>query len=152
MVKTETANRTRLYIEAVLAWAIAMEYRDGPNPAVWRGNLDQLLTPKERVKPSKNHVALPWPDIPELMKKLRVMKTPASYLTEFIILTAARSGEARGAVWDEIDLDAGVWEIPAERMKMKRPHLVPLVGASRRLVERPRVQFVCSAKKFRALK
>ena len=136
MVKTETASRTRLYIEAVLAWAIAMEYRDGPNPAVWRGNLDQLLTPKERVKLSKNHAALPWQDIPKLMKQLRDMKTPASYLTEFIILTAARSGEARGAVWDEIDLDAGVWEIPAERMKMKRPHLVPLVGASRRLVER----------------
>ena len=136
MVKTETASRTRLYIEAVLAWAIAMEYRDGPNPAVWRGNLDQLLTPKERVKPSKNHAALPWQDIPKLMKQLRDMKTPASYLTEFIILTAARSGEARGAVWNEMDLRAGVWEIPAQRMKMKRPHLVPLIGASLRLVER----------------
>ena len=113
-----------------------MEYRDGPNPAVWRGNLDQLLTPKERVKPSKNHAALPWQDIPKLMKQLRGMKTPASYLTEFIILTASRSGEARGALWDEMDLQAGVWEIPAQRMKMKRPHLVPLIGASLRLVER----------------
>lgn len=138
MVKTETASRTRLYIEAVLSWAIAMEYREGPNPAVWRGNLDQLLTPKERVKPSKNHAALPWQNIPKLMKELREMDTPASYLTEFIILTASRSGEARGALWDEIDLQSGIWEISAERMKMKRPHIVPLVGASQELVERAR--------------
>lgn len=138
MVKTETASRTRLYIEAVLSWAIAMEYREGPNPAVWRGNLDQLLTPKERVKPSKNHPALPWQGIPKLMKELRGMETPASYLTEFIILTASRSGEARGALWDEIDLQSGIWEISAERMKMRRPHIVPLVGASQKLVERAR--------------
>ncbi|WP_371395313.1 tyrosine-type recombinase/integrase [Fretibacter rubidus] len=134
MVKTETASRTRLYIEAVLAWAIAMEYRDGPNPAIWRGNLNQLLTPKERVKPSRNHPALPWQEIPTLMKKLRGLETPASYLLEFIILTASRSGEARGAVWDEVDTDKRLWEIPAERMKMKRPHIVPLEGASLSLV------------------
>ena len=134
--KTETASRTRLYIEAVMAWAIAMQLRDGPNPATWRGNLDQLLTPKERVKPSKNHPALPWQEIPELMKKLRGMDTPASYLTEFIILTASRSGEARGALWQEIDLEENVWSISAERMKMKRPHIVPLEGAAKDIVER----------------
>lgn len=132
--KTETASRTRLYAEAVFAWAIAMQFRDGPNPATWRGNLDQLLTAKERVKPSKNHAALPWQEVPELMKKLRNLNTPASYLTEFIILTASRSGEARGALWEEIDLKNEVWSISAERMKMKRPHIVPLVGAAKSMV------------------
>jgi len=129
--KTETASRTRLYTEAVFAWAIAMQFRDGPNPAIWRGNLDQLLTAKERVKPSKNHAALPWQEVPELMKKLRKLNTPASFLTEFIILTASRSGEARGALWEEVDLKNEVWSISAERMKMKRPHIVPLVGAAK---------------------
>ena len=101
----------------------------------WRGNLDQLLPPKERVSPSKNHPALAWQDIPELMARLRKMETPASFLTEFIILTAARSGEARGAVWDEIDLDRHVWAVTAERMKMRRPHMVPLTTSSLRLIE-----------------
>ena len=132
--KTETASRTRLYTEAVFSWAIAMQFRDGPNPATWRGNLDQLLTAKERVKPSKNHAALPWQEVPELMKKLRNLNTPASYLTEFIILTASRSGEARGALWEEVDLKNEVWSISAERMKMKRPHIVPLVGAAKSII------------------
>lgn len=134
--KTETASRTRLYIEAVMAWSIAMQLREGPNPATWRGNLDQLLTPKERVKPSRNHPALPWQDIPVLMSKLRDIDSPASYLTEFIILTASRSGEVRGALWSEIDLVEDVWSISAERMKMKRPHVVPLVGATKSIVLR----------------
>ena len=132
--KTETASRTRLYTEAVFAWAIAMQLRDGPNPATWRGNLDQLLTAKERVRPSKNHAALPWQQVPELMKKLRDMSTPASYLTEYIILTASRSGEARGALWEEVNLEDEIWSISAERMKMKRPHVVPLVGAAKSMI------------------
>lgn len=94
------------------------------------------MTPKERVKPSKNHAALPWQKAPKLMKELRELNTPASYLTEFIILTASRSGEARGAIWDEINSENDVWEIPAQRMKMKRPHLVPLVGSAKHLVKR----------------
>ena len=134
--KTETASRTRLYTEAVMSWAIAMQLREGPNPATWRGNLDQLLTPKERVKPSKNHAALAWQEVPTLMKKLRGMDTPASYLTEFIILTASRSGEARGALWSEIDLDDAIWTISAQRMKMKRPHIVPLIGATKSIIEK----------------
>ena len=134
--KTETASRTRLYTEAVMAWAIAMQLREGPNPATWMGNLDQLLTPKERVKQSKNHAALAWQEVPTLMKKLRGMDTPASYLTEFIILTASRSGEARGALWSEIDLDDAVWTISAQRMKMKRPHIVPLIGAAKMIIEK----------------
>ena len=69
-----------------------------------------------------------WQDVPEFFIELRKLEMPAARLLEFIILTATRSGEARGAAWSEINLDKGLWEIPAERMKMKRPHLVPIQG------------------------
>jgi len=130
LIKTETASRTRLYIEAVMSWAKTMEYRSGENPATWRGNLDQLLTSKERVSPVRHHPAMPWQDIPEFFSALKELEMPAARLLEFIILTASRSGEARGAVWSEVNLDTLVWKIPAERMKMKRPHLVPIHGRS----------------------
>ena len=132
MSKTETASRTRLYIEAVLSWAKTMDYRSGENPATWRGNLDQLLAPKNRVSPVKHHAGMAWQDIPEFYAKLVDLDMPSARLVEYIILTAARSGEARGALWSEIDMDRMVWAIPAERMKMKRPHLVPVQG---RMVE-----------------
>lgn len=125
-VKTETASRTRLYIEAVLSWAKTMDYRQGENPAMWRGNLDQLLAPKNRVSPVKHHPGMAWQDIPEFYSRLVGLDLPSAKLLEFIILTAARSGEARGAVWSEIDMDNLVWTIPPQRMKMKRPHIVPI--------------------------
>ena len=128
VTKTETASRTRLYVEAVLSWAKTMGYREGENPATWRGNLDQLLAPKNRVSPVQNHPGMSWQDIPAFYKELQASDLPAARLLEFIVLTAARSGEARGAIWDEIDLIRNVWEIPAKRMKMKRPHLVPIQG------------------------
>ena len=134
VTKTETAGRTRLNIEHVLSWAKTMGLRADPNPAVWRGNLDQLLLPKERVSPSKNHPAMPWQDVPEFMTRLRKLHWPSAGLLEFIILTASRSGEATGALWSEIDLERGVWEISAERMKMKRPHIVPISGRFRALI------------------
>ena len=133
--KTETASRTRLYTEAVLSWAKTMGLRSDPNPAVWRGNLDQLLTPKERVSPSKNHPSMPWQDVPEFMIDLRALDWPSATLLEFIILTASRSGEARGALWSEIDFAKNVWEISAERMKMRRPHIVPLTDRIRTILE-----------------
>lgn len=126
--KTETASRTRLYIEAVLSWAKTMDYRQGENPATWRGNLDQLLAPKNRVSPVKHHPGMGWEKVPNFYKKLYKLELPSARLLEFIVLTASRSGEARGAVWTEIDLNKLIWEIPAERMKMKRPHLVPIQG------------------------
>lgn len=132
--KTETASRTRLYIEAVLAWAKTMGLRADPNPATWRGNLDQLLTPKSRVRPTVNLPGIPWQEIPDFMKELCALETPSARLVEFIILTASRSGEARGAVWDEIDFENMVWKIPAARMKMKRPHFVPMQGRFHELV------------------
>ena len=137
--KTETASRTRLYIEAVMSWAKTMGYREGENPAVWRGNLDQLLAPKNRVSPVRHHPGMAWQDIPEFFSKLRDMEMPAARLLEFIILTASRSGEARGALWSEINLDKMVWEIPAARMKMKRPHLVPIQGRLVSLIKEARI-------------
>ena len=136
--KTETASRTRLYIEAVMSWAKTMDYREGENPAIWRGNLDQLLTPKDRVTPVRHHPGMAWQDIPQFYQRLVQLEMPSARLLEFIILTAARSGEARGALWSEMDLDRMVWEIPAERMKMKRPHLVPIQGRMTELVEQAR--------------
>lgn len=133
--KTETASRTRLYIEAVMSWAKTMEYRTGENPAVWRGNLDQLLTSKERVSPVRHHPGMPWQEIPEFFAKLTKLEMPAARVLEFIILTAGRSGEIRGALWSEIDFNKCVWEIPAERMKMKRPHIVPILGRSLELLK-----------------
>lgn len=136
VTKTETAGRTRLCIEHVLSWAKTMGLRADPNPAVWRGNLDQLLLPKERVSPSKNLPAMDWQDVPEFMTRLRALEWPSASLLEFIILTASRSGEATGALWSEIDLERGVWEISAERMKMKRPHIVPISDRFRALIEK----------------
>lgn len=135
VARTETAGRTRLNIEHVLSWAKTMGLRADPNPAVWRGNLDQLLLPKERVSPSKNHPAMDWQDVPEFMTRLRKLEWPSARLLEFIILTASRSGEATGALWSEIDLERGVWQTSAERMKMKRPHIVPISDRFRALIE-----------------
>ena len=137
--KTETASRTRLYVEAVMSWAKTMGYREGENPAVWRGNLDQLLTSKERVSPVKHHPGMAWQDVPKFYAELAKLGMPAARLLEFIILTAARSGEARGAIWDEVNLDKGIWEIPAKRMKMKRPHLVPIQGRTLELFKQAKM-------------
>jgi integrase len=117
-----TADRTRQRIEAVLDWAAVHTGRTGaPNPARWKGNLQHVLRDTAEVK---HHEALPYDQLPELMTLLRARNTPAARALEFAILTAARSGEALGARWDEIEDD--VWTIPAERMKEGRAHIVPL--------------------------
>ena len=139
MIKTETASRTRLYVESVLSWAKTMGYREGENAAIWRGNLDQLLAPKERVSPVRHHPGMKWQDVPEFFAELRDMDMPSARLLEFIILTASRSGEARGALWSEIDLEKMVWEISAKRMKMKRPHIIPIQGRVERLIQEARM-------------
>jgi integrase len=117
-----TADRTRQRIEAVLDWAAVHTGRTGaPNPARWKGNLQHLLRDTAEVK---HHEALPYEQVPEFMSRLRARNTPAARAFEFAILTAARSGEALGACWDEIEGD--VWTIPAERMKEGKAHSVPL--------------------------
>lgn len=125
-VKTETASRVRGRIEAVLDWATVRKYRDGQNPARWKDYLDSMLPEPTKVAKNGNHAALPFAEASAFMKHLRKMDGAGARALEFTILTAARSGEVRGATWDEIDLDARVWTIPAGRMKMGKEHEVPL--------------------------
>jgi integrase len=127
---TETASRLRGRIEAVLSYATANGWREGPNPAVWRGHLQLMLSPKSKVRPVQHFAALDWHEAPAFMAVLRSHDGIASRALQFLILTATRSGEARCATWDEIDLDAGIWTIPAGRMKAGRAHRVPLSAAA----------------------
>jgi integrase len=116
-------------IEAVLDAARARGYRSGENPAAWRGHLSHLLP--NRQKMSRGHfAAMSYAEVPAFMAALRERKAMASLALEFLVLTAARSGEVLGARWPEIDLEAKVWTIPALRMKAAREHRVPLSGRS----------------------
>lgn len=128
--KTETMTRVRQRIEAVIAWATVNGHRSGDNPARWKGNLDAVLPAPAKVANTKNHAALPYSRVAEFVADLRKRDGLAAKALEFAILTAARSGEIRGATWDEIDLTAKVWTIPAARMKAKREHRVPLSPAA----------------------
>lgn len=133
--KAETASRVRQRIEAVLDWAAVRGYRQGDNPARWKGHLDKLLPKPTRVKKVQHHPALPYSELGEFMAELRGMEgTPARTL-EFTILTAARTNEVLMAQWDEIDLEGKVWTVPAERMKSKRDHRVPLSEPAVRLLK-----------------
>lgn len=137
--KTETASRLRGRLEMVLDWATAREYRVGPNPARWRGHLDKLLAKPSKVAKIAHHRALPIDDTPAFMRKLGGVSGVGARALEFAILTAARSGEVRGATWSEIDLDAGLWVVAGERMKAGRQHRVPLSPAAISLLkETPR--------------
>lgn len=124
--KAETANRVRGRIENVLDWAKVRGLREGENPARWRGHLDALLPARAKVQSVKHHSALPYAELPAFMDALYGQAGVAARALEFCILTATRTGEALGAPWSEIDLDAAVWTIPAERMKASKPHRVPL--------------------------
>ena len=121
----EMATKARSRIEAVLDAAKAKGLRQGENPARWRGHLDQLL-PKRPALVRGHHAAMPYVDVPAFMTRLRGMDTMSSAALQFTILTAARTGEAIGALWTEVDFDARLWTIPTERMKARRPHRVPL--------------------------
>lgn len=125
-VKTETASRLRGRIESVLDWATVSGYRKGDNPARWRGHLDKLLASPKKIQKVEHHAAVPFSEMGAFMKLLRKAGGVGARALEFAILTAARSGEVRGAVWSEIDLMNSLWTIPAERMKAKREHRVPL--------------------------
>jgi integrase len=124
--KTETMSRLRNRIELVLAWATVRGYRDGENPATWRGNLDQVLPKPSKVSKATSHKALPYDLMCEFMLQLSASPGSGARCLEFLIYTACRSGEARGALWSEIDLPNAVWRIPAQRMKAAREHRVPL--------------------------
>jgi integrase len=124
--KTETASRLRGRIERVLDWAAVRGYRQGDNPARWRGHLDQLLPARSRVQKVQHHAALPYAEVGQFMADLREQESTSALALEFLILTATRTAEVIGATWSEVDLDAAVWTIPAERMKAKKEHRVPL--------------------------
>lgn len=128
--KTETASRLRGRIETVLAWATVRKYRQGDNPAQWRGHLDKLLPKPSKVADVEHHAALPIGSMGAFMASLRAADGMGARALEFVILTATRSGEVRGATWPEIDLEAKVWTIPAERMKAGKEHRVPLCDAA----------------------
>jgi integrase len=124
--KSETASRLRGRIEAVLDFATAKGLREGPNPARWKGNLALTLPAKRKVSTVKHHPAVAVKDMPSFFKALRSREGMAARALEFLTLTAARSGEVRGAQWNEIDLTKKIWVVPADRMKAKREHRVPL--------------------------
>lgn len=122
----ETAVRVRGRIETVLDWATARGLREGANPARWRGHLDKLLARPSKINNAEHHPALPLGAVGAFMVRLRAADGMGARALEFAILTAARSGEVRGATWAEIDLTGKVWTIPAARMKAGKEHRVPL--------------------------
>lgn len=125
--KPETASRVRTRIEAVLDACKVRGQRSGENPAAWKANLAALLPPAQKLSRG-HHVAMPYRDVPAFVGKLRESGSTSNLALEFCILTASRSGEVMGARWEEIDLDDKLWRVPAERMKSKRPHEVPLTA------------------------
>lgn len=135
LTKTETATRLRQRIEAVLRWATVAGYRDGPNPARWQDNLKERLPSPEKIAKVQHHPALSLADAADWFAKLNAREGIGARALEFVALTAARSGEVRGMTWAEVDLENGVWIVPAERMKMKREHRVPLTDAASALLK-----------------
>jgi integrase len=129
-VKPETAGSVRGRIESVLDWATARGYRQGENPARWRGHLDNLLPAKAKVRRVEHHAALGYDELAEFIVELRQQEGVAARSLEFAILTAARTSEVIGAQWSEFDLSARLWTIPAERMKAGKEHRVPLSDAA----------------------
>jgi integrase len=126
LIKPETANRLRGRIEKVLDFAKAHRWRSGENPAAWKGNLALTLPARSKVRKVEHHAALPWREIGDFMHALRNQAGTGARALGFANLTAARSGEVRGACWREIDLSTATWVIPAHRMKGHREHRVPL--------------------------
>ena len=127
--KPETASRFRGRIEQVLDAAKAQGHHAGENPARWRGHLDKLLAKRQRLTRG-HHAAIAYSELPLFMHRLRERQTDSvsALALEFVILTAARSGEALGMRWEEVDETAKVWTVPPARMKAAREHRVPLSG------------------------
>jgi len=137
--KPETASRVRGRIEAVLDAATVRGFRQGPNPAQWKGNLAHILPARARVRKVAHHAALPFDDMPGFLAALRNRKGMAAWALEFAALTAARTGEVLGARWGEIgDLTAKIWTVSTDRMKAGREHRVPLSDAALAVLEKVR--------------
>src|ERR1700730_1850634 len=133
--KSETASRLRGRIEVVLDWATVRGYRKGDNPARWRGHLDKLLPARGKVRKVEHHPALPYNELGDFIAALRSQEGIAARALEFLILTAARTGEVINAPWDEVDLDGKLWVVSATLMKGGREHRVPLSAAAMAVLE-----------------
>jgi integrase len=136
--KTETASRIRRRIEAVLDWAKVRGFRQGENPARWKGHLDHVLPHREAVNGTKNFPALPYAKLPAFVARLQEQDSTEARCLEFLILTAARLGQACGALWGEIDLGERTWKIPGSRMKTGREHRVALCDHAMAILARQR--------------
>jgi integrase len=140
--RPETADRLRARIQAVIDYAIAHQWRTAGNPAIWRGLLDKVLPARKKLERG-HHAALVYASVPVMMAALRESSGVSARCVEFLVLTAARSGEARGATFAEIDTEARTWTVPAERMKSGRAHVVPLSDRALAIVEAMRQRATC---------
>ena len=140
--KQETAEKLREAIERVLDAAKVEGHRSGDNPASWKGNLSHVLHKPDELTNRNHHAAMPYTDVPAFMKKLAEVKGVGARALELTIYTAVRSGETRGAVWDEINLAAKIWTIPAKRIKGGKEHRVPLSAPAVDLLKRMKQQSV----------
>ncbi|MDP3553262.1 site-specific integrase [Methylocystis sp.] len=140
--RPETADRLRSRIQAVIDYAIAHQWRTAGNPAIWRGLLDKVMPARSKLSRG-HHAALNYGAVPETMAKLRESSGVAARCVEFLTLTCARSGEARGATFSEIDKEARTWTVPAERMKAGKEHVVPLCGRALEIIEAARQRATC---------
>jgi integrase len=126
LVKTETASRVRNRIELVLDYAKVLKYRDGENPARWRGSLDKTLPRPSKIAKHKHHPALPYDDMGAFMGALTKANGTGAKALTLTILCATRTSETLNATWNEFDLEKKIWIIPADRMKAEKEHRVPL--------------------------
>lgn len=133
--KSETASRLRGRIESVLDWARVRGHREGENPARWKGHLDKVFPAQSQIRQVRHFQAMSVTATPTFMQRLVEQHGTSALALRFLILTAARSGEVRGATWNEVDFDQAVWTIPASRMKAKREHRVPLSDAALQVLQ-----------------
>lgn len=138
LTKSETASRLRGRIEAVLSWGAVHGYRQGENPARWKGHIEMILPAKSKVAKVKHHAALDYREMPRFMLSMDSQSGVGVKALRFVILTAARTGEVIGADWSEIDFENKVWTVPASRMKAGREHRVPLNGPALEILEHQR--------------
>jgi integrase len=134
--KTETASRIRGRIENIISWAIVRGLHSGPNPAIWRGYIEHLLPNKSKITQPRHHPAMPYQDIGAFVNELKYKNSTSAQALLFLILTASRTGEVISARWNEIDVEARTWTIPAERMKAKREQRTPLSTHALALLDR----------------
>ena len=134
--KRETARRVRQRIGAVMKWSVAHRYRQD-NPA---GDAIAEALPKDGNTAKVHHRALPHPEVGLAVEQIRSSGaySATALAFEFLVLTAGRSGEVRGARWEEIDFEAATWTVPASRMKMARPHRVPLSDRAMQVLQEAR--------------